>query len=152
HCRWGTLAVFPSQEDLMSTTNTTTDLDRVRASDDVAVRPFPIEIPEAACDDLRRRLEQTRWPEKETVTDESQGIQLVTISELARYWRNDYDFTRLETRLKVFPHLVTKIDAVDIHFIHVKSRHEDALPLIITHGWPGSIVEMLNVIGPLTDP
>jgi pimeloyl-ACP methyl ester carboxylesterase len=134
----------------MSTTKTTADIDTTRTSD--AVRPFSIDIPKVAIDDLRRRLGSTRWPEKETVADTSQGIQLATMNELARYWMNDYDFTRLEKRLKAFPHFVTEIDGVDIHFIHVKSGHDGALPMIITHGWPGSIVEMLNIIGPLTDP
>ena len=116
------------------------------------IRPFQIDFPQAELDELRRRVQATRWPEKETVADETQGVQLATIQELARYWASDYDFGRLEARLSAFPHFVTEIDGVDIHFIHVRSRHENALPVIITHGWPGSIVEMLNVIGPLSDP
>jgi pimeloyl-ACP methyl ester carboxylesterase len=116
------------------------------------VRPFHIEIPQDEIDELRRRIKATRWPEKETVADQSQGVQLATMQELVRYWGSEYDFGRLETRLKAVPHFVTEIDGLDIHFIHVRSPHEDALPLIITHGWPGSFIEMLNVIGPLSDP
>jgi pimeloyl-ACP methyl ester carboxylesterase len=117
-----------------------------------AIRPLKIEIAQTEIDDLRRRLQATRWSEKETVADETQGVQLATMQELARYWANDYDFGRLEARLNAFPHFVTEIDGLDIHFIHVRSPHENALPVIITHGWPGSIVEMLNVIGPLSNP
>jgi pimeloyl-ACP methyl ester carboxylesterase len=97
-------------------------------------------------------VQATRWPEKETVADQSQGVQLATMQELVRYWGTEYDFGRLEARLNAFPHFVTEIDGLDIHFIHVKSPHENALPLIITHGWPGSVIEMLNVVGPLSDP
>jgi len=118
----------------------------------VAVRPFHFEVKQEELDDLRRRVAATRWPEKETVTDQSQGVQLATIQALARYWGSEYDFGRLEARLKDLPQFVTEIDGLDVHFILVKSTHEDALPLIITHGWPGSFIEMLNVIGPLTDP
>src|SRR5262249_5683739 len=117
-----------------------------------AIRPFAVEIAEEELDDLRRRLAATRWPEKETVDDRSQGVQLATIQALARYWANGYDFGRLQAGLGGLPHLITEIDGLDMHFIHVTSQHEDALPLIITHGWPGSVVELLNVIGPLTDP
>jgi pimeloyl-ACP methyl ester carboxylesterase len=116
------------------------------------IRPFDVVVPEEALDDLRRRIAATRWPEKETVADQTQGVQLATMQELVRYWGSEYDFGRLETRLKAVPHFVTEIDGLDIHFIHVPSPHEDALPLIITHGWPGSFIEMLNVVGPLTDP
>jgi pimeloyl-ACP methyl ester carboxylesterase len=116
------------------------------------VRPFRVNVSKDAIDDLRRRIEATRWPEKETVADETQGVQLETMQELARYWASEYDFGRLAARLNEFPHFITEIDGLDIHFIHVRSPHEKALPVIITHGWPGSIVEMLNVIGPLTDP
>jgi pimeloyl-ACP methyl ester carboxylesterase len=116
------------------------------------VRPFRVNVSKDAIDDLRRRIEATRWPEKETVADETQGVQLETMQELARYWASEYDFGRLAARLNEFPHFITEIDGLDIHFIHVRSPHENALPVIITHGWPGSIVEVLNVIGPLTDP
>ncbi|TML27844.1 MAG: epoxide hydrolase 1 [Actinobacteria bacterium] len=116
------------------------------------IRPFHVEIPEEALDDLRGRIAATRWPEKETVNDQTQGVQLATIQALVRYWSTHYDFRRFEARLNELPQFMTEIDGLDIHFIHVKSPHEDALPLIITHGWPGSVIEMLNVIGPLTDP
>ena len=117
-----------------------------------AVRPFRVEVSNAEVDDLRRRLQATRFPEQETVPDQSQGVQLATIRELVRYWANDYDYRRFESRLNAVPQFITNIDGLDIHFIHVKSRHDHALPVIITHGWPGSVIEMLNVIGPLTDP
>ena len=116
------------------------------------IRPFTVEVPQAELEDLRRRIAATRWPERETVDDQSQGVQLATIQELARYWAEDYDFGRVEARLNALPNFMTEIDGLDIHFIHVRSPHENALPVIITHGWPGSIVEMLNVIGPLSDP
>jgi pimeloyl-ACP methyl ester carboxylesterase len=122
------------------------------AIDATAIRPFHVDIAEEAIDDLRRRIAATRLPEKETVTDQSQGVPLATIQALARYWAAEYDFSRVETRLNALPQFVTEIDGLDIHFIHVESPHEDALPVIITHGWPGSVVEMLNVIGPLSDP
>jgi pimeloyl-ACP methyl ester carboxylesterase len=118
----------------------------------VAVRPFRIDVPEEDLVDLRRRIMETRWPEREAVADASQGVQLATIQELARYWSTDYDFRRFEARLNALPQFMTEIDGLDIHFIHVRSPHENALPLIITHGWPGSVIEMLNVVGPLTDP
>ncbi|SRR6266540_2461774 len=117
-----------------------------------AIRLFRAEFPDEAFEDLGRRIAATRWPEKETVEDASQGVQLATMQALARYWGSDYDFRRFEARLNSFPQFMTEIDGLDIHFIHVESRHEDALPLIITHGWPGSVIEMLNVVGPLTDP
>jgi pimeloyl-ACP methyl ester carboxylesterase len=116
------------------------------------IRPFQVEIPQDAIDDLRRRIEATRWPSKELVADSTQGVQLAMLQALARYWAEEYDFGRLESRLNALPQYTTEIDGLDIHFIHVKSEHENALPLIITHGWPGSIIEMLGVIGPLTDP
>jgi len=116
------------------------------------VRPFRINVPEEALIDLHRRIAATRWPEKETVPDPSQGVQLATMQKLARYWGTDYDFRRFEARLNALPQFMTEIDGLDIHFIHVQSRHDNALPLIITHGWPGSVIEMLKVVGPLTDP
>jgi pimeloyl-ACP methyl ester carboxylesterase len=116
------------------------------------IQPFQVDISEEAIDDLRRRIAGTRWPSKELVEDASQGIQLATLKALADYWANEYDFGRLESRLNALPQFTTEIDGLEIHFIHVRSQHEDALPLIITHGWPGSVVEMLEVIGPLTDP
>jgi pimeloyl-ACP methyl ester carboxylesterase len=116
------------------------------------IRPFTIDIPEKDLTALRDRILATRWPEKETVSDQSQGVQLETMQNLARYWASEYDWRRCEARLNAVPQFITEIDGLDIHFIHVRSKHEDALPLIITHGWPGSIIEMINVIGPLTDP
>jgi pimeloyl-ACP methyl ester carboxylesterase len=116
------------------------------------IRPFSVEFSEEQIDDLRQRIESTRWPTKEVVDDPSQGIQLAMLQALARYWAEEYDFGRLESRLNALPQFTTEIDGLDIHFIHVKSGHENALPLIITHGWPGSVIEMLEVIGPLTDP
>jgi len=116
------------------------------------LRPFTIHVPEADLEDLRARIAATRWPEREPVADQSQGVQLATMQALARYWGTEYDFRRLEARLNALPQFMTEIDGLDIHFIHVKSHHENALPLIITHGWPGSVIEMLNVVGPLTDP
>jgi pimeloyl-ACP methyl ester carboxylesterase len=122
--------------------------------DDVAtgIRPFEVEVPQADVDDLRRRIAATRWPSKELVEDRSQGVQLATLRELAGYWAKDYDFGRLEARLNALPQFTTEIDGVDVHFIHARSPHEDALPLIMTHGWPGSVIELLETIGPLTDP
>jgi pimeloyl-ACP methyl ester carboxylesterase len=117
-----------------------------------AVRPFRIDVPEEELLDLRRRIAATQWPEKETVADESQGVPLATMQELARYWATDYDWRRCEAKLKALPQFMTEIDGLDIHFIHVRSKHENALPLIVNHGWPGSIIEQLKIIGPLTDP
>jgi pimeloyl-ACP methyl ester carboxylesterase len=116
------------------------------------VLPFHVEFAAGQIDDLRRRIEATRWPSRELVGDRTQGVQLSTLRELARYWAAGYDFERLEARLNALPQFTTQIDGVDIHFIHAKSDHEDALPLIITHGWPGSVVELLETVGPLTDP
>src|SRR4051794_26789768 len=116
------------------------------------VRPFQVDIQEEALEDLRRRIEATRWPSRELVEDRSQGVQLATILELAAYWATDYDLGRVEARLNALPQFTTEIDGVNIHFIHVRSRHDDALPLIMTHGWPGSVIEMVDSVGPLTDP
>src|SRR5438874_6556734 len=118
----------------------------------IEIRPFHIEIPEEQIDDLRRRIAATRWPSKELVGDRSQGVQLSTIQELARYWASDYDWRKAEAKLNALPQFKTEIDGLDIHFIHVKSRHEHALPLIMTHGWPGSVIEQLKIIDPLTNP
>jgi pimeloyl-ACP methyl ester carboxylesterase len=116
------------------------------------IRPFTVDVPEEELDDLRRRILATRWPSKELVDDRSQGVQLATVEALARYWAGDYDWRALESKLNALPQFVTSIDGVDIHFIHVRSPHEHALPLVMTHGWPGSVVELLESIGPLTDP
>jgi pimeloyl-ACP methyl ester carboxylesterase len=121
-------------------------------SENSAIRPFTISIPEADLEQLRQRVAATRWPEKELVPDHSQGVQLATIQELARYWASDYDWRKCEARLNSLPQFMTEIDGLDIHFIHVRSPHENALPLIMTHGWPGSIIELLKVIDPLTNP
>jgi pimeloyl-ACP methyl ester carboxylesterase len=121
-------------------------------ADGAAIRPFEVRIPDEALTELRHRLAATRLPSKELVDDRSQGVQLATIRELVRYWASDYDLRRVESRLGALPQFVTEIDGVDVHFVHVRSRHENALPLIMTHGWPGSIMEMIDSVGPLTDP
>jgi pimeloyl-ACP methyl ester carboxylesterase len=118
----------------------------------VDIHPFRVNFPEEALVDLRRRIAATRWPEPEVVTDQSQGVQLATVQKLARYWLNEYDWRKMEAKLNALPQFITTIDGVDIHFIHVRSKHENALPLIITHGWPGSIIEQLKIIEPLTNP
>ena len=128
----------------MSVTTHTTDA--------TAIRPFHFEVPEEQVAELRRRVEATRWPTKELVDDRSQGVQLATMKELARYWTTEYDWRRCEAKLNALPQFTTEIDGLDIHFIHVRSPHEDALPLIMTHGWPGSVVELLETVEPLTDP
>ncbi len=119
---------------------------------DVSIRPFKVDVPEEQLTDLQRRIAATRLPEKETVADPSQGVQLATMQKLVRYWGTGYDFRRFEARLNALPQFITEIDGLDIHFIHVKSPHKNALPVIIAHGWPGSVIEMLNVVGPLSDP
>src|SRR5947199_7541002 len=135
------LAALAKEEVMSTAVDTTTD-----------IRTFRIDIADEQIDDLRRRIAATRWPSKELVEDRSQGVQLATTKELARYWAEDYDFGRIEARLNALPQFTTEIDGVEIHFIHVRSQHEDALPLIMTHGWPGSVIELLETIGPLTDP
>ena len=117
-----------------------------------AIRPYNINIPEEALTDLRQRIKATRWPDKETVSDQSQGVQLATVQKLARYWSTDYDWHKCEAKLKALPNFITTIDGVDIHFIHIRSKNAKALPIIITHGWPGSIIEQLKIIAPHTDP
>jgi pimeloyl-ACP methyl ester carboxylesterase len=121
-------------------------------TDATAIRPFHVDIPQEAIDDLLRRIDSMRWPSRELVDDRSQGVQLATMQALARYWTTEYDWRACEARLNALPQFMTEIDGVDVHFIHVRSPHEDALPLIMTHGWPGSVVELLESIGPLTDP
>jgi Epoxide hydrolase N terminus len=122
------------------------------ATQDPAIRPFRVSVPEEDLADLRRRIEATRWPERETVDDDSQGVPLATMQDLARYWAADYDWRTVEAKLNALPQFTTEIEGLDIHFLHVRSQHQDALPLIVTHGWPGSIIEQLKIIGPLTDP
>src|ERR671911_497942 len=119
---------------------------------ETTIRPFRVDVPEEDLVELRRRIEASRWASKELVEDRSQGVQLATLQELARYWETDYDWRKVEEKLNALPQFTTEIDGVDIHFIHVRSQHEDALPLIMTHGWPGSVIELLETIGPLTDP
>ena len=123
-----------------------------QAADKTAIRPFHVNVPEAELTELRRRINATKWPERETVADASQGVQLATMQELARYWATDYDWRKCEAKLNALPQFITEIDGLDIHFIHVRSKHENALPLIVTHGWPGSIIEQLKIIDPLTNP
>ncbi len=128
------------------------DVGQRTGGDPTAVRPFQVSFPDAELAELRRRIMATRWPERETVTDDSQGVPLATIQELARSWGTDYDWSKCQERLNSLPQFTTEIDGLDIHFIHVRSKHEDALPLIITHGWPGSIIEQMKIIDPLTNP
>ena len=130
----------------------TTQQGSKQATDKNAIRPFRVNFSEAELTDLRRRIHATKWPERETVTDASQGVQLATTQKLARYWATDYDWRKCEAKLNALPQFITEIDGLDIHFIHVRSKHERALPVIVTHGWPGSIIEQLKIIGPLTDP
>jgi pimeloyl-ACP methyl ester carboxylesterase len=119
---------------------------------DAAIRPFRVNFSDAELDDLRKRILATRFPEKETVADFSQGVPLATVQKLARYWATEYDWRKVEARLNAVPNFLTEIDGLDIHFIHVRSKHENALPVIVTHGWPGSIIEQLKLIEPLTNP
>src|SRR5215218_8322992 len=122
------------------------------AAENNAIRPFRVGVPEEALVELRRRIAATRWPDRETVDDRSQGVRLAKLQELVRYWGTEYDWRKAEAKLNALPQFMTTIDDVDIHFIHVRSRHPNALPVIITHGWPGSVIEQLKIIGPLTDP
>src|SRR5438270_352318 len=125
---------------------------QLAAGEGNAVRSFRVSVPEESLIDLRRRLAATRWPDKETVADQSQGAQLAKLQQLVRYWESEYDWRKCEAKLNALPQFITEIDGVDIHFIHVRSPQEDALPLIMTHGWPGSVIELLETVGPLTDP
>ncbi|HKU74171.1 MAG TPA: epoxide hydrolase [Pyrinomonadaceae bacterium] len=122
------------------------------APDKTAIRPFQVSFSDEELADLRRRINATRWPEKETVNDSTQGVQLATMQKLANYWETDYDWRKIEAKLNSYPHFVTEIDGLDIHFMHVRSKHENALPIIVTHGWPGSVIEQIKIIDPLTDP
>src|SRR3954449_8532797 len=122
------------------------------ASGDTAVRPFRVDYSDVELNDLRRRINATRWPERETVTDDSQGVPMALMQALARYWGSDYDWRKCEAALNALPQFVTEIDGLDVHFIHVRSQHDGALPLIVNHGWPGSIIEQLKIIEPLTNP
>ena len=133
-------------------TTSATEQRREQATGKTAIRPFHVEVPEAELTELRRRIKATRWPDRETVTDQSQGVQLATTQALARYWATEYDWRTCEARLNALPQFITEIDGLDIHFIHVRSKHDNALPLIVTHGWPGSVVEQMKIIEPLTNP
>jgi len=123
-----------------------------KGSNATAIRPFHVDIPEAELTEMRKRIKATRWPERETVTDQAQGPQLATLQKLARYWETEYDWRKVESRLNALPNFITEIDGLDIHFIHVRSKHKNALPLIVTHGWPGSVIEQLKIVDPLTNP
>ncbi len=123
-----------------------------KIADKTGIRPFHVNVPDAELTELRRRIKATRWPERETITDASQGVQLATMQKLARYWETEHDWRKCEAKLKALPNFVTEIDGLDIHFIHVRSKHENALPLIVTHGWPGSVIEQLKIVEPLTNP
>jgi len=129
-----------------------TDVVQMTQADSASIRPFSVNIPDADLDDLRKRIKATRWPERELVSDGSQGVQLATMQKLADYWATDYDWRKVEARLNALPQFITEIDGLDIHFIHVRSKHENALPLIVTHGWPGSVIEQMKIIDPLTNP
>jgi pimeloyl-ACP methyl ester carboxylesterase len=129
-----------------------TEVAQHAGSDATAIRPFQVNVPEAELVDLRRRINATKWPERETVADTSQGVQLKTVQQLAHYWGTEYDWRKGEAKLKALPHFITEIDWLDIHFIQVRSKHENALPLIVTHGWPGSVIEQLKIVEPLTNP
>jgi pimeloyl-ACP methyl ester carboxylesterase len=133
-------------------TGTLTDVVHDTDTHEPAIRPFHVHVPDAEVADLNRRVKATRWPDRETVTDDTQGVQLATMQKLARYWSTDYDWRKVEARINALPNFITNIDGLDIHFIQVKSKEPNALPMIITHGWPGSIIEQMKVIGPLTDP
>jgi pimeloyl-ACP methyl ester carboxylesterase len=146
------VSASPSPESAMNATDAGSVTTAAASAQDTSIRPFRFHATPAQLDDLRRRIEATKWPEKETVGDQSQGVQLATLQKLAAYWSKDYDWRRFEAKLDAIPQFVTTIDGVDIHFIHVRSRNPHALPIIITHGWPGSIVEQMKIIGPLTDP
>jgi pimeloyl-ACP methyl ester carboxylesterase len=150
-------SLLPNQPDLQAASAAAATLsmipaDMAKAAEGDAIRPFRVDIPEADLVDLRRRIAATRWPERETVADDTQGVQLATIQKLAQYWATEHDWRKVEAKLNAYPQFMTEIDGLDIHFIHVRSKHENALPLIVTHGWPGSIIEQLKIIDPLTDP
>jgi pimeloyl-ACP methyl ester carboxylesterase len=134
------------------TKTSTTPQSSKQATDKNSIRPFHVDVPDAELAELRRRISATKWPERETVTDATQGVQLATVQALARYWATEYDWRKIEAKLNALPQFITEIDGLDIHFIHVRSKHENALPLIVTHGWPGSIIEQMKIIDPLTNP
>src|SRR5215471_175526 len=142
-----------TQKEETMTLATETQQSGTSAADKTAIRPFPVPtVSDADLADLRKRVSATKWPDPEYVPDATQGVQFATTQKLARYWTDNYDWRKCEARLKALPHFITEIDGLDIHFIHVRSKHANALPMIVTHGWPGSIIEQLKIIGPLTDP
>src|SRR5580698_7327732 len=145
-------AFADSKSNTAQNENTMAQTSATHAADKTTIRPSQVKVPAAELTALRRRINSTRWPDRETVTDESQGVPLATIQELARYWATDYDWRKCEAKLNALPQFITEIDGLDIHFIHVHSKHENALPLIVTHGWPGSVIEQLKIIDPLTNP
>ena len=151
------ISLSPTRREMLATTAATVAFSLLPSAfgamaDEAPIRPFSVSFPQDQLDDLRRRVAAARWPDTETVTDDTQGVQLATIQKLAKYWATDYDWSKMEARLNGLPQFITEIDGLDIHFIHVRSKHEKALPLIVTHGWPGSIIEQLKIIEPLTDP
>ncbi|SAK67151.1 epoxide hydrolase [Caballeronia calidae] len=148
----GVAAASLSQFALADTNQSIVSITKPSSASKDAIRPLRVHVPEAQLVDLRRRVRATRWPERETVTDDSQGVPLAMMQELARHWSTDYDWRRCEARLNTYPSFVTEIDGLDIHFIHVRSKHENAMPLIVTHGWPGSVIEQFKIIDPLTNP
>ena len=141
-----------SQLAFAETNQAITEVSPPAGGDKTAIRPLRVHVPESQLIDLRRRIKATRWPDRETVTDDSQGVPLAMIQELARHWSTDYDWRKCEAKLNSYPNFVTEIDGLDMHFIHVRSKHENAMPLIVTHGWPGSVIEQLKIIEPLTNP
>ena len=148
----GSLGILDSSRGSNAMADTPRETPRPAGTDKDAIRPFQFSFPDAELADLRQRIKATRWPEQETVADDTQGVQLATTQKLARYWGTEYDWRKGEARLKALPHFMTGIDGLDLHFIHVRSKHEKALPLIVTHGWPGSVIEQLKIIEPLSDP
>ena len=141
-----------TKEEESMTTKVALHEETTQLADTAAIRPFNVHFPEPELTELRRRINNTKWPERETVTDATQGVQLATIQALARYWGTEYNWRKVEARLSALPQFITEVDGLDIHFIHVRSKHENALPLIVTHGWPGSIIEQMKIIDPLTNP
>ena len=141
-----------SQLAFAETNQAITEIAKPAGGDKTAIRPLRVHVPESQLIDLRRRIKATRWPDRETVTDDSQGVPLAMIQEFARHWATDYDWRKCEAKLNSLPNFVTEIDGLDIHFIHVRSKHENAMPLIVTHGWPGSVIEQLKIVDPLTNP
>jgi len=148
----GVAAVSLSRLAFAETNPSIVSVTKAANGDNDAIRPLRVHVPEAQLSDLRRRVRATRWPERETVSDDSQGVPLAMMQELARHWVTDYDWRKVEAKLNGYPNFVTEIDGLDIHFIHVRSKHENAMPLIVTHGWPGSVIEQFKIIDPLTNP